>query len=522
MTPSTTNNMSSQEQDTRLRLLNSFMSCPHRETDKIMQLHADLQRTDPLFYAHLASWYRKNGELRDHNEVFSALLTCDEYTPNREVGLALFRDQAIFMKHRILGFIKGKKVKIRKKTGRKIRHGKKSHDEVKIEEKTVGLLKNPPTSLKSEVKAYLRFLESNNERFDAACVRNAKDIKALYASLKIKPSLRANKILFEKKYPKDSKLSVFEKITNAKTPEEAAKLIVQHKLPFTTAVGLVDKITPSVLVALINAMSPQEVINNIASLQEKGALDNPDTKKLIEAKLEKAKTSKSVSTLKSKTAKKTGRVSDESVLQKLDEVADAQVKKSAQITIPTAVFIDRSGSMHRAIEIGKNVAALVSGATTANLFVVAFDSAAMPVIPAKKKPTYTDWEMAFRPVRPGGSTSMGCALDYLLRKKQYVEQIVLITDEGENARPFFKDVYKKYSEDMNVKPHVVIINVDSGGYQGFRSSLSSIDCEYDVYTPNGGDYYGLPGLIPLLSRKSKLDLVYEIMDYPLPKRRAFR
>lgn len=34
-----------------------------------------------------------------------------------------------------------------------------------------------------------------------------------------------------------------------------------------------------------------------------------------------------------------------------------------------------------------------------------------------------------------------------------------------------------------------------------------------------GDYYGLPNLIPLLAPASKLDLLMEIMDYPLPARR---
>ena len=83
----------------------------------------------------------ENGELRDVNEVFSALLSVDSYLPNREVGLALFREQAPFMKKRILGFIKGKSVKVREKTGKKIEipggKGKKKKmiDEVKITEK---------------------------------------------------------------------------------------------------------------------------------------------------------------------------------------------------------------------------------------------------------------------------------------------------------------------------------------------------------------------------------------------------
>ena len=33
-----------------------------------------------------------------------------------------------------------------------------------------------------------------------------------------------------------------------------------------------------------------------------------------------------------------------------------------------------------------------------------------------------------------------------------------------------------------------------------------------------GDYYSLPNLVPLLSRPSRLELLMEIMEYPLPAR----
>ena len=35
-----------------------------------------------------------------------------------------------------------------------------------------------------------------------------------------------------------------------------------------------------------------------------------------------------------------------------------------------------------------------------------------------------------------------------------------------------------------------------------------------------GDYYALPNLIPMLARPSKVELLMEIMEYPLPVRRA--
>lgn len=506
------------EVDIRVRILNSFMSCPHRDTDQIKRIHEEIREQDPLFYSHLACWYLKKGEVRDHNEVFAAMLITDSYIDNREVGLALFRRHAIFMKDRILGFIRGKKVKIRVKTGKNLMKKGKSISEVRMEEKFVGMKNSTPSSFETEVKNYLRWLESDNSRFDSTALKNRADLKNLYVKLKVSPSDRAQAILFEKKIPKDSKLSVLEEISKA-SPVKSAKLIVENKIPYTVAIGLVEKITPSVLVALINSMSPMEVINNMASLEEKGAMKNVKTKALIQEKLKKAEKTKNVSTLKSKVAAKTGRIKDEAVLKQLDKVADIQVKKSGVISDPIAVFVDRSSSMREAIEVGKSTAALISGATVAELSVVAFDTTPMEVV--SEGPSLSDWEKAFRPVRPGGCTSMGCALSYLLMKKRVVETIVVITDEGENSSPMFTSVYHRYEKEMGKSPNVVIIHVGSQGTT-FSSNLKSANIDFDMYTPAGGDYYALPGLIPLLAKTSKLDLVMEIMETPLLSRGVFR
>lgn len=513
----------STEQDIRMRMLNAFLSCPHRDLEKIKEVHTTLQAQDPLFYAHLAAWYRKNGEIRDHKEMFTAALICDPYLPNREVGLSFYREDAPYMKSRVLGTIKGKSIKIRHKIeGQTVvaRKSKKRVQKVRIEKKFVGLFKNPPTSFKKDVIAYLRHLESDVKRFDDVALSNISDLKTLYASLNIKPSKRSDDILFKKNYPKDSKLTVFEKIQNAPTSEEAAKLIVENKIPYTTAVGLVKKVTPSILIALINNMSSQEILNNMASFEEKGAYDNPDVKALIDKKLEKAKTSKNVAALKTKTAQKTGRIKNEEVIAKLDAVTDQQVKNTP-ITLPTALFVDSSGSMEKCIEAGKGVAALIAGAVQADFYVCTFDSMARP-IDIKKGATYTDAERAFAPIHPNGYTSIGVALDYLLRKKAYVEQIVVITDEGENKDPRFSDVYKKYCTEMKVSPNIVLIRIDGPVIsRDFSRSLTNNGIEFDLYE-NPTDYYALPGLLPLLARKSKLDLLYEIMDTPLPSRKPFR
>jgi hypothetical protein len=133
----------------------------------------------------------------------------------------------------------------------------------------------------------------------------------------------------------------------------------------------------------------------------------------------------------------------------------------------------------------------------------------------------SDWEDAFKGINPGGNTSIGSALYLLLRNKAYVEQIVVVTDEGENATPLFTTVYEQYCTEMKVKPHVVIIHVGNP-YSTFSENLKVAKIDFDMYKPEGDDYYGLPGVVQLLARKSKLDLVYEIMEEPLRKRGNFR
>jgi hypothetical protein len=73
-------------------------------------------------------------------------------------------------------------------------------------------------------------------------------------------------------------------------------------------------------------------------------MDNPDLKSLIEQKLEAAQTGARVSAFKAEEAMKAADLSAE-VRRKLEQVADAQVKAKGRIARPTALFIDKSGSM---------------------------------------------------------------------------------------------------------------------------------------------------------------------------------
>lgn len=474
--------MNTAERDLRLELLNSLLTTPHRELEKVAEFHKLMIELDPIFYGHLAVWYQYNGDVRDHKEVFLGHLLTSNVTAHRDAVFVLLQEFPPYQVARIVDFMKQQRGKV-------------------------------PRSARTAVQRYLRAREINPQFFDRAALRGRKAMKHLYATLHIKPSMRADAVLFKDAPPEDSLAYMLKQVAKAKTPAAQAALIVEHNIPYTIAIGAVKQLTPTVLVALINSMSPQEVINNLKSLKQRGAMDHPEVKALIDGKLEQAAKSDRISAFKATVAADVTQLDTETAVR-LEKIANEQVKKRGKIAKSTALLVDKSGSMDVALEVGKQIAALISGITEADLFVYAFDTIAYPV-----KATGTqlsDWEKAFQHIFPNGGTSVGAGLETMRLKKQVVEQIIIVTDEGENAQPYFVAAYQAYQRDLGIMPNVIIVRV--GGWCDYiERNLKEKQIPVDTFT-FAGDYYSLPNLVPLLSRPSRLELLMEILETPLPVR----
>lgn len=529
--------VSNPEADLRLGMLNSLLTCPHRKLGLVHPLHAELVKADPRFYVRLAAWYADHGDVRDHKEMFIVTLVTSDFPGHRDVGLAMLRELPPYQLGRVIDFIHGRKERVRvevdapqegvpadamtHKVERRVGKGKKPGKAKLAAGGTVtltdefGLFKNVPRSLKTEVTRYLREREADDKWFDATALQARKALKRLYALLHVKPGPRAQAVLFDEVPPEGSKLAGLKALAQTADADLQAKLIAEYDVPFRVAVGLVKAVTPPVLKALVGRMSPQEVINNLDMLRKRGAFDAPEVKALVEGKLEAAKTATRVSAFKAETARDAASLPAE-VKAKLDAVADSQVKARGRIARPTALLIDKSGSMSQAIEIGKRLGSLLAAVADKELFVYAFDSIAYPVEAAG--PDLAAWEKALTGITAGGNTSVGVGVEQLRRKKQYVEQIVVVTDEGENAEPKFVAALQKYRAEMKADPAVCFVKV-TGATSQLEDECKAAGIVTDAYQFSG-DYYALPNLVPLLARPSKLELLQEILEYPLPQRRA--
>jgi hypothetical protein len=519
------------ERELRSDLLNTLLTTPHRDLSTLCSIHEKMIEQDPLFYVHMAAWYADHGQVRDHKEMFVIMLCLSSFEGHREVGLALLRQLPPYEVARVVSFIKGSNVRQRVPKQPRARRKKQ---EFEIVTKNVGLFRNVPRSMHTEILRYLREREADTRQFDRTVMVARRSLKNLYASLHITPSPRAQAILFEDNPPTDSLAFVVKQIAQAHTPAEQARAIVEHRIPYRVASGLIKEMSPMVLAALIEVMTPQEVINNISSMKKHGAFNNPDIKQLVDAKISAAKGDKRVSAYKAKVAVEAAGVKGE-LAEALESVTEARVKAAGKITRSTALLIDKSGSMEVAIEVGKQLGALISAICDAELIVYAFDTVAYTIEPRKRvnlikrvfgqdqeaevleSPSLADWENALHGIHAGGQTSCGIAIDRMRQKRQSVEQIVMVTDEGENTAPRFQDAYQQYASEMNQSPSITLVKV-GGAVNQLEFACTQLGVAPQVFEFQG-DYYSLPNVIPLLTYPSLAVMVMEILDYPLPQRK---
>ncbi|MCK6511607.1 hypothetical protein L6R29_16750 [Myxococcota bacterium] len=513
------------EEDRRLGMLNSLLTTPHRELMPLWDLHQKLCEGDPLFYAHLAAWYQEHGEVRDHKELFVATLCLSEFAGHRDAGLGMLWALPPYQVARLIDMIKGQV----------IRHPEVfeeewakdfSPEELKaLSEQRVGLGRNIPRSMRTEIARYLRALESQRASFERTIVGQRHALKRLYAGLRIKPSSLAQQLLFDNEPPMESLPGQIRQLAKSGSASKKAEIIEKYRIPYRIAVSLLSRREfPRVVPALLRVMSAQEVINSLGSLRRRKLLDDPSIAALVQKKLGKAQTSKRVSTMKAQKAlekldsmelERERGITLTDIKERLQEVTEERLLSKGTIDRSTALLIDKSASMEMALEVGQRIGAMIGLLCSRGLLAYAFDTMPYP-IKSPESDSLADWQKAFHGIRAGGRTSIGSPIQWMRRKQQRVEQIILVTDGEENASPYFVEELQAYQKELDIYPTLVMVKVGSDR-ELLESRCERAGIAMDVYRFNG-DYYSLPNLIPMLTQPSRVDLLMQILDYPLPQR----
>lgn len=470
------------EAGVRVRLFESFLKASHGDLASFSKLHIEALAKDPLFYGHLARWYFEHGSIRDHQELFAAHLLTSPFPEHREHGGVLLQLLRPYQVERVVRYCKE-------------------------------VLSYPTRRLRSSVAFYLRRRENTHEWFDEHVIRRRSSLKYLYATLHIRPSARADRILFKEAPPTDSRVHAAKELSRlGHDPAAQARLIVKNRIHFTTALGAIRNFTPGVVFALAVVMTPQQVINNLRFLEKRGALDDADTRRVVEEKIRHGATESRVNDMKTMVALQKIHA-DGALAATLLEMTSQRLRNRGRITVPTAIFVDKSGSMEKCIEIGKLLATMCSTIAASALHVQAFDGYAFAL--DGKGRDFASWEKAFGPIRADGCTSIGAPLHRLMREE--IDQVLIISDGEENTAPFFRDVLKKYEQQHRRELRIIFLKVQSKGETPLERDLKGKDL---TVIPFDGDYYNLPNVVPLLCPGNAFALVEEVMQTRLYTREA--
>ncbi len=478
-----------QELSVKKKLLQSLLRCPHRDLAQTIPIFSQAMEEDPLFAGKCcyALTLQEFNKIRDLGEAGISFLLTSQFPEHRIAGRILFQDLEPYRAARAANFV---------------RRGLK-----------------PNRQAKSAVTRFIRTLEGDQRRFDGAVRVARKPIHQMYVAYHIKPSGRAQTIVFLKKTP-EGEIDIDKLLREAGTPEDQARIISEHRVPYRKATSALKKMTPAVWVALIDVMSPVEAVNARAAVERSGVLEDKRIRALYEDKLAQAKDSERVTAIHL-VERKSARGSDERLEAIVQETRQDKVEKGGRITAKTLFLIDRSGSMHTAIELAKRLCPMAAASCDDEMAVYCFNDTAVKLEYSDN--TLKEFERAFRMIKSGGQTSIGIGLQKAIRDGFIPEQVIIVTDQGENSRPYLSDEYLKLIQ-QGEETRFIFVTVPSpmfGPTDKVVKELESkgaevVDYRLDTDMNTSAWYVDMENVVPLLTKGGYIEIVERIMELELP------
>jgi len=466
----------------RRAMCDVFLSTLTTRLQTLKNLHDRFFALDPEFYGHLACWYMEKGNRNEHKGLFVAHLISSPQRDHREAAFVLIDKFQPAALSRIVDYCK------------RVYHCF-------------------PRTARTSVMRYLRRRERDITSFDHLMLGGRKSLKHLYASLRIKPDERAQRILFDNDPPFDSPLGALKRLAGERDPDEQVRLIEQNGIPYRVALSTIRNLTRAAVLLLVDMIPPQELMENLNILRGRGVLKDPEISSRINQKLRDIRAEKNRKRKKPLRLSMLRQISDAFVAHR-NEVFQHASREKVSIRRSTAILVDKSGSMNSTLSCAPIVTSLCAALAGSQFYVYLFDEIVhqLNIEDVSVESVMRQYE----PFSSEGPSSPGAALQALMDEKRAVEQILLLTDGNENSAPFFVPVYRAYQSTMLISPHIVVIKMGHSS-DGLQNKLSTAGISHTIFT-FGEDGMFLDQLIMILAGPTQTEMVDEIINTPLPVR----
>jgi hypothetical protein len=474
------------------QIISELAKSPHGNLAEYVPVGLRAAKEDPDFFAHLLAWNAQRGEVRDAKVALPVIALSArpddvDYVENALAHLAQLEPRSFV---RALDFARQ--------------------------------MKAPSRLTRRLVKRYVRDLEADFHDWERAAVQHRGPLTELYTRFSIKPAEFADEALL-KNQPKAGRLAAIKQLYSM-SPMEAAGAIAKYRIPFLIARGALREKAKNtdLLLALINAMSPTELVNNTKNLQKLGVMDNPALRAAYDAGLKRVAEAKQpkASLKTTKAAEALAAAGQTQAAEKLKAVQEKQLDKLKGIEGDWLVLADKSGSMSSTIESGRQIAAILARMVKGKVYLVFFDTE--PYFYDVTGKSLEQITALTKGMRAGGGTYIGAGMKYAASKGLHVDGIAIVSDGGENQMHAeralaFPYEYQKYVEKLGNEPTVYFYNV-YGPYNTLSQQLKQAGVDYQEFDVQHGkvDYYSLPNLVQTM-RVGRYSLLDEVLDTDLKK-----
>ncbi len=490
---------------TKNQIIEQLTKSPHGDLTQFVPIGGRAAREEPEFVAHLIAWNRGHGQIRDSKVALPVLSLSavrsgpEDPVDKDEIGANALAHLATLSPRDLTRALEFARVAIR--------------PEAKL---TTIKIPGPGRALNRMVARYLRTFEADPPRWDRVALQHRGTLKGLYARYHVKPGPRADAVLFKGERPQGS---VFEAVAGLKdmSAREAAGTILQKRIPFLIAMGAAgSKIKdPDVVLALINQMSPTELVTNTKLLVKLGMRQNPALRGAYETALRKVPAGKAATLKTSKAAEAVE--DDEGLAARLGAVQEKQIDALGGIDGNWLLLGDRSPSMRPAIAFTVELAATLARFVKGKVHVVFFDGAFYKYLDATgMELEKIKWET--RLIDAGGNaTSVGSALQYAIDKGLEFDAVAVVSDGGENTPPYLHATYPRIEQKFGkqVPIYLYLMGGESTDVLAHNMRLAGHDLSV-IDLRAGFDYYSLPNIVKTM-KTQRHGLIEQIMDTPLLK-----
>lgn len=492
------------------RIIAELSKSAHGELKAYLPVGKEAAAKHGEFFAHLIAWDRIKGAIRDAKVAlpvvsFTAKNYPEEFQENSLAAISLLGPREMLKAYRFVEEIKSD-----------LAVGASRHS------KGTGNAKGIMTRLTNVLCISLLERERNWPRWERTMLQHRAVLKELFSLLRLKPrDQRTNACLFRSDKVNGTRIrlpypegGLFEVVSRLKdmSPQEAAGTIMNKKIPFLIAMGaLGEKAKDTDLVlALIQSMTATELTTNVAMLERLGVKTNPALRGAFQEAIEKAGKSKT-NTFKATRAAEN--LDDEDLKEAMRGLQEKQIQQLGGVDGDWLVLGDKSGSMSRAIEAARLVAATLTKMVKGKVWLTFFNTqpqtidvtgASLDII---KKGTAH--------IVAGGGTSIGCGLMRMLDGKTLIDGIAIVSDGGDNSVPYFHDAYKQYSDFAGKQVPVYLYQLEGDTPDLIRFMQGAgYDLQIFDLRGQGSDFYSLPNLVATM-RTNRYSLIDEILDTKL-------